>query len=254
MKSENYLIDYDEGWEILAGDKRCQVVLARSEVGSLNRDTMPLSANDWLRDLLSMVSSGSTTLSEELNESEKRNIEFWNCISPAYVDGLYTESFQMRVSNGISGHWELVGVESDIVEEGVDHLIPVEWDQSYPYNLYCPLLGEAFGNYRCPAGCVAIAGAQLLYYFHFNLGTPITAPSSGSVSGYVIPNRNYVQSFFGESSSVWDTMLAQPVNAAPLIGKIGRDIETNYASQVWIGENYEVNEVLAGALTSDLAY
>ena len=39
-------------------------------------------------------------------------------------------------------------------------MIKTKWDQPYPYNIYCPMLG----NQQTVTGCVATAISQLLYY------------------------------------------------------------------------------------------
>ena len=50
-------------------------------------------------------------------------------------------------------------------DEEPEYLIKTQWDQSEPYNNYCPTIdGE-----RVPAGCVTISSAQILnYYKHCN--------------------------------------------------------------------------------------
>lgn len=42
----------------------------------------------------------------------------------------------------------------------IEPMIKTKWDQPYPYNIYCPMLG----NQQTVTGCVATAISQLLYY------------------------------------------------------------------------------------------
>jgi len=96
----------------------------------------------------------------------------------------------------------------------------------------------------CPAGCVAIAGSQMLYYLHSKDGIPITSPASGSCTGHVYDN-SYVQSFWNFSSSTWSAMQTprtyiSDIYAALLVGDVGKKLNMSYA---WNG---------SGAYTSDL--
>ncbi len=45
--------------------------------------------------------------------------------------------------------------------DAIEPMLTTEWDQSYPYNAYCPL----YDGYRTVAGCVAISVAQTMNYF-----------------------------------------------------------------------------------------
>lgn len=52
--------------------------------------------------------------------------------------------------------------QNQIVTDSIGPLLGnIEFNQGYPYNKYCPTLG----NTRCPAGCVAVAMAQLMTYY-----------------------------------------------------------------------------------------
>lgn len=55
-------------------------------------------------------------------------------------------------------------VKDTIMERAsVEPLISTHWHQSSPYNDYAPLITD--GNVKTAAGCVAIAGAQITYYW-----------------------------------------------------------------------------------------
>ncbi len=45
-------------------------------------------------------------------------------------------------------------------EKGVEPLVDIHWDQSYPYNMFCP---EDAGG-QCVVGCVATAMSHIMYY------------------------------------------------------------------------------------------
>jgi len=51
----------------------------------------------------------------------------------------------------------------------VGPLLSSAWDQDFPYNSYCPEDNYVMPNYNghVPAGCVAVAMAQIMYYWRF---------------------------------------------------------------------------------------
>ena len=58
---------------------------------------------------------------------------------------------------------------SDVVEP----LLSTRWDQTWPYNLLCPMSG----NTQCPSGCVATAMAQVINYYQFPVEETNEIPS-----------------------------------------------------------------------------
>ena len=81
----------------------------------------------------------------------------------------------------VPGHYELYNVEYDeIVISSIPHLVGTKWGQDNPYNIYCPKIANPYyisyylanpndydNLYNCQTGCVAVAGGQFLYYYHF---------------------------------------------------------------------------------------
>lgn len=63
--------------------------------------------------------------------------------------------------------------KSKQLKGAVDPLIKTHWNQTTPYNTYCPedvasettLRYQRGKRYQCPTGCIATAMAQILYYF-----------------------------------------------------------------------------------------
>ena len=239
----SYVVNYDNGWEILAADKRCQMVLAYSEEGQFILEKLPKGAQEWLADLNASVSVARAfhdrqNLSPELNPAEQANVEYWDVIEDRGSLRLPQTRDDLP-----PGHWELFRVKQTTVDEVVGPLVPVKWGQGTPYNNYCPLYRINNTDYRSAAGCVAIAGAQLLYYLHYQLGVPATAPSVGSVSGYVFIDNTpgyYTQSFSNPTSTIWDEMATHADSTAALIGSLGKAIDMVYG-------------IRSGAITLDLA-
>lgn len=59
-------------------------------------------------------------------------------------------------------------------------LSPTKWDQTYPYNKLCPIIGP----YQSPTGCAATVLAQLMYYHQWPQTETATIPGYDSGSGY----------------------------------------------------------------------
>ena len=91
-------------------------------------------------------------------------------------------------------------------EKEVDHLIETHWGQGAPWNVYTPIW--TITNKHCPTGCPAVAGAQMLYYFHFKKGKPAIAYTT--VRGYGLAwdgGYDLRYEYMNPSLEVWDKML-----------------------------------------------
>lgn len=245
-ESYAYIINYDEGWEIISGNKCQQPVIAFSENGNLSFDDCPEVIKGWINSMIS-----SKTIEKNYLETipcywgkdvDEANVFFWQAISS---DPLFITQRMPIGTKGIhdgiipfdpSGHWELAGIDEETVYEGVlQHLIPLNWHQESPFNNYCPYW-NASSSFRCVAGCVPVAGAQLLYYLHNQTGYPEAAPSSGSISGYA-QNNSYVQSFSNINTQVWGQMANSPALAAALVDSLGKAIHVVFNEYITWGNN-----------------
>ena len=56
----------------------------------------------------------------------------------------------------------------------IEPIITTKWGQTYPYNLYTPVVD----GYQCPTGCVATAMAQVMYNFKY----PVSGTGKNTVS------------------------------------------------------------------------
>ncbi len=61
------------------------------------------------------------------------------------------------------------------VDEAIDNFVTAEWNQSAPYNFYCP---KDNNDQRCVTGCVATAMAMAMNYFKY----PAAGTDTGSYS------------------------------------------------------------------------
>lgn len=228
-----YILNYEEGWEVVSADRRTTPRLAYSEEGELDMDQCPDTQKAWLMsvfdeiDFLREMSEDQLSgLGEDNLEEMTKNTEFWDAITAS-------ESFLQRgVVGGLrgnrsQGYYELDGVIVDTLEyEVVNHLIDVHWHQNAPYNNYCPLRTDN-PSLRAPAGCVAIAAAQVLWYLHMSFGYPVYAPDSAVVTGDI---DDYTMSQSGQSSTIWGTMFTNGDNAAILVANVGKLVGMDYGN------------------------
>ena len=209
-----YIVNYDKGWIVLSADKRGPTVLAESPTGAFDYQRLSEEEKSWFdsigMQILSRIRKPNeyyAQLSDEGQENERINSYYWELICDNRRDISYVQC-------------------DTLIYESVDHLIPVYWHQNSPFNAYCPLTASS-GTTRCPAGCVAIAGAQIWYYLHGHIGRPYASPSTGYCTGWYM---DYSQSF-SDYYPNWDLMneSTDPYGyAALLIGAIGQMVDMEY--------------------------
>ncbi|MCQ2138991.1 MAG: C10 family peptidase [Bacteroidales bacterium] len=209
-----YIVNYEQGWQILSSDKRTPQVLAHSQNGSikLNEDSPMTDIIAQMALVMKRIKETPLTGLALSPEVVLSNISSWNPgnITSESQHNANTQSVDDPpvIDFPDMGHWELI--ESSCHSEpydSIEHLTSTYWSQigdntlGY-YNQYCPLRDDdTYG--RAPAGCVAVAGAQLLFYLHENFGYPIYAPAHANCEGNI---RNYQMNTWGQSSTIWNHM------------------------------------------------
>jgi len=233
-----YLVTFqdDKGWSLIAADKRLPVTLAEGDQGSLDLDNLPPGLVIWLDDIANRVYElKQTTDLDETSDNYKVWLRF-----EAYSDHLAGKSPRRILDkdalpiDDVKGYWELVGVTTTALTPiTVGPLIQTKWGQSSPWNSCVPYTNSNYTT-RCPAGCVAVAGAQMAYFLHYALGKPVTAPASGVCYGYSSDNSSsYSFNFSNFGSTVWDNMATRTWEtntdlSAYLIGYVGMSIDMDY--------------------------
>lgn len=230
------------GWTMYSSDTRVPAIVAHSKNGSFEKLMQIDGAKLWVQSIVEDMVLIKKLPDEMLNFSQKEiaeNKTFWKSISSPdeYVKDILLSETRASENDHvlITGHYELRFTDSYAeVYDSIPRMTATNWHQSYPYNYYCPLKSD--NSTQAPAGCVAIAGAQMLYYLHYHYGVPATAPSeaycNGNINSYTWEQTNY-------TTSIWDNM-NYGINAAPLIADVGRRVNMDY------GNNG------SGAYTSDL--
>ena len=238
-----YVINYESGWEIVSADKRTPVLLAKGKNGSFSMKGYESSPwGTW------MFTVGLDVLNTRLHGldvsyEENESLRFWTLITePEVILGQpsMASSTPPPPPPPPPGHYELVStytiVDYDSVE--IDHLTTTKWSQTgSDCNYYVPFRTDTT-YLKAPAGCVAVAGAQMLYFLHNTLGVPAAAPSSAYCYGNV---DSYQMGQSGSSTTVWSQMTTWGgpfagiliANAGTLVGMdYGNDGSTAYTSDL----------------------
>ena len=201
-----YTINFENGWQIISSDKRGPVVLAKSKKGYFSFEETNENTRLWLSYLFDDIRFRKESpeqyyqyLDKEGLDNERLSNDFWDSIlnhrlddyetkpPPLIPPGRYQYEYTYTTSVGL---------------DTLSHLLNTNWHQHTPYNSFCPMKSIT-DTTRCPAGCVTIAGAQVLYYLHNYLGIPQYSPSEGYCIGFV---NNYSFSFYNYSPSTWGVM------------------------------------------------
>ena len=267
-----YLLNYNEGWEIIAADKRAPVVLATGETGIFSLEEAPDNVMAWIEGLENDVLYLRTfvgrpeTADDETWDKMLSTMDFWKAIN---ADEEFIERNSKPQTRSVPdtlpldppggdepfpflGHWVLVSSTS-VTEpfDSIGRLTRTSWHQHEPYNQFCPYTSNSFTEHAL-AGCSAVAAAQMEYFLHYKIGFPIYAPDgihcTATINDYNL--TNYYT--FGNNDTIWNYMrnddnpLTQnnigEQTAAILISDAGIEMEIDYGiNNTSAGDNDVVN-------------
>ena len=225
-----YIVNYPDGngWKIYSSDKRTPPIIAESEVGEFCIDAFDGAMAAWIKYLAGNMAVVRSSTDDELAFSEEQILlhhAFWTGEEVVRID-------TSRPGNRV-GHWEVTTTYHDIIIDSVRHMTP-HWNQHSPYNACCPYKISDSGS-RSLAGCVAVAGAEVLYYLHGKFSIPEMMYSQGYCFGTTLVHINQNHVFSNPSDSVWNNMSPALIESstsllpeAVMIGYIGHEIGMNY--------------------------
>jgi len=229
-----YVIQYDDGWEVAAADKRVCPTICESNHGLFTDQNENANFQECL--YLSELDICEWRLCDDeallKDEKVQENLDFWDKIlNPENTIDGYDKPVTKVHHDPILRLTDirLVSVLCDTVAyDTIPHLITTHWHQGYPYNQYVPLESATSAD-RCPAGCVAVSAGQMMYFLHCLLGSPSTAPTTATVSGYA-PN-SYAMSQGNYSAQAWTNIASGNSNSiAILLANIGTLDNMDYAA------------------------
>jgi hypothetical protein len=161
-----YLFNYlGGGFAIVSADKRADPILAYSDMGYFNtKASMNPGLSGWLK-----VTDKNMQLLRSHPElkAPKKTAKFWAYLltkKAPPVNNITANALKVDKVEPIDTcveHWQTFGVDS---------LLRTSWDQTWPYNAYCPASPDpaySFSNGLTPTGCVATAMAQVMRYWQY---------------------------------------------------------------------------------------
>lgn len=196
-----------QGFILIAADDAVHPVLAYSFTGTWNQDDLPQGVKQWMN-------------------SYKEEI-------------LAVKNNHLLASCEISNEWSKLMQEEtapdgpELLPTSVSPLLTTTWDQTFPYNAYCPVdsnAGAAY-SYHVPAGCGAVAMAQLMYYWRY----PLQGNGQHCIDT-VWQNYGTLCADFGNTTYAWNGMVNHPdqecAAAALLCYQAGVSINMNYGPTI----------------------
>ena len=196
-----YIVNYpsDGGWKVLSADTRTPAIIAEGYSGSFSLDEADGAVAAWMSNVAADMARVRHAQDSELSFSDAEieyNKAFWSGEHP-----------QPRFNGDPpipepQGHWEEYIIDIDFERvDSCEHMTP-RWVQGVPYNEFTPHV-SASDTTHAPLGCVAVAGAEVLYYLHKKFGVPAKMVSDGYCTG-VIGDFDY--NFYTEVNTVWSGM------------------------------------------------
>ena len=124
-----------QGFVIVSGDDRTEQILGYCDHGDFHADSIPEHMRSWLQ-----------TYANDIQWLEDHNVT-------QTQEDVQAKKAQRR---------------SRKVYHSIPALLKTRWNQSWPYNKNCPhYVNEDGTEGTPPAGCVAVAMAQLMNYYHY---------------------------------------------------------------------------------------
>jgi len=156
-----YLINYNQGWELLSADKRVPTRLMFSDEGSMTLD--------YIKE-----HPGMSFLLEDMSE-RIYDVKHSDMQEPVTDKGVIWNNIDYVPESTRAITWLQIGRELAWEEkENTPHLITTKWGQNNPYNKFVPFTNSSKST-RCVTGCVMVAAAQMLAYLHDKIGKPNNA-------------------------------------------------------------------------------
>lgn len=208
-----YVVNYkdNQGWRIVSGDRRTTSVLASAEDGSFQLKGINPGVGNWLVELADNISALKQTGEQDTTMGD---YALWTNIDllqeTQSKSAMAKNAGLQRVSSyeeGTGGYWELYDITfTTLSNTQVGPLLQTKWGQDSPWNTCVPTVKGTTN--RCPTGCVAVAGAQMLYFLHYDIGVPTHAFTTGYCWGYSQDknDKNYGFSFSNATTTAWDNM------------------------------------------------
>jgi hypothetical protein len=153
-----YLVNFkgNSGFMVLSGDKATAPVIMYSENGNIDPDSVPDALFAWIAQSKSYIIKNRKTLPSQQRLKMKK---VWN-------DLLNGQTYMLPTINKKSTKSAQAIPPAGTIKSTVPNLLTTSWNQLSPFNLKVPVTGCSSTG-RAPAGCIAIAMAQVMNYWRF---------------------------------------------------------------------------------------
>ena len=208
-----YFVNFKDnnGWIVLSGDKRTYAIIASAVSGQIDKDNLEGAAL-WFDDIAESIYA---IRHSSYQDTTSDNYLLWHNID-ALVCGLdksvprATKSIDPPSPGSVEYEEVLIDVKIEVISDKIiGPFIKTKWGQLSPWNDCTPYAYDSEDDRyeKCATGCVAVAGAQMLYYFHYLMNKPAEFFSEGKCEGWINGDEyNYSFSFSDPSADVWDMM------------------------------------------------
>ncbi len=243
MKKENdipywYEVTFEDGWAIIAADRRVSPVIANSKTDKTDEynPTFDAYLDIIKRKLLSVRCSSKIP--------DNSYIEYWQRILipnqnfyQIPEDVIPDDSKGYQYTFWVLSYVKPLSTRRDTLSF-VDHLIPTQWGQAYPWNVFLPLGRD---GYKCITGCTMVAMSQILYYWNRRSGVPATYK--------VREHENVVDKY--DHITVTGTYNSDPQwwNYMPLKRNFADTSGSHYVSRLMLDVGCRVGAVYSSAAT-----
>ena len=196
-----YIFNFkNQGYIIVSADDDAYPILAYDFQNNIDMENPPEAFTEWLGGY-----------SEQIDEIRKENLQADNQIDSLWNSLKSNDTKALAIFGGKSQ----------------DPLLLSTWDQGAGYNEQCPL--DVFGPGGHPyAGCVAVAMAQVMYYYKY--------PNQGTGShSYYHQNYGQLSADFGATQYKWNEMSNKlpsggSFEIAQLLYHCGVSVDMNYSA------------------------
>lgn len=182
------------GWVIVAGDDRARTILAYGDEDYFDANDVPECVQDWLNDYAEQLDHLNAAASTMPNDAPVQTL---------------ASSNKVRIAP----------------------LLSCNWAQGLPFNQQCATYTSSGTTNYCPAGCVAIAMAQILYYYKSGSECQsIPAYTSSSLSQYMaeLPVTTFDYSIMNDWYDKEENTSASAQETAKLVRYCAQSVKMNF--------------------------
>jgi uncharacterized protein YjdB len=195
-KAAYYVFNNPEqpGWVIVAGDDRARTILAYSDEDYFDAGEVSECVQDWLNDYTEQLARLDTAFPKASDEASILTL---------------TSGDKVRIAP----------------------LLSCNWAQGLPFNQQCATYTSSGTTSYCPAGCVAIAMAQIMYYYKSSIEClSIPAYTSSTLSAYMseLPATTFNYDIMNDWYDKEENTSASAQETARLVRYCAQSVKMNF--------------------------